>query len=324
MNNNFVESKYDSETIESYSSEDNRTAGSTPPPKPSRIPVRTSHSSSEEINTSLDQKLSNISLICDNSSESSGHSSQKNCSNGSEDSAFFSENVSPKQTEENTKYEDKTEPNVVDSYETQVILTPIPEPIYSSTIRAQSFHTYLLPKENKPLDTTALIKVQSVLSDTGPRILANHLAKCDLEFIRLLDVGYDYGLGVDSALELILLPNGQQMRSDLIERHKCLKYFVCITILTAICEQNRAIVLNKWIEIALEVKTALGDLFGFAAIMEALSMPAVVALKTVWSLVRKDFTRNAITYETKLRPQMKSMTECTEPQGLASIRRTGY
>ncbi|CAG2102043.1 unnamed protein product [Medioppia subpectinata] len=296
--------EYKSETITSYSSEDIRHQTSTPP-KPNRFQTGIRLSSTTSL---TEQKFSNMSLNCDNLSESSGHSSHKNGSNGSEDSAFFSENISPKQMEEN-KYETKNM-KIINEKSDQTFLPQT----FCSQIKAQSFHTYLLPKDNKPLDSSAIIKIQSVLSDTGPRILANHLAKCDLLFIRLKDLNHDFGYGIRSAFETILLPNGRQLRLDLLERHKCLKYFICITILTAINDEKRALILNKWIEIAAEVKTALGDLFGFGAVMEALSMEPILKLNNIWSLVRSNFTPNAINYETKLKPQFKSMIECIEPQ----------
>lgn len=58
-------------------------------------------------------------------------------------------------------------------------------------------------------------------------------------------------------------------------RTECLKYFVAITILTCGDEDVRAQVLNKWIQIALETKTALGNLYGYTGIMQGLSLPQV-------------------------------------------------
>lgn len=175
-----------------------------------------------------------------------------------------------------------------------------------SRIRAQEFKTFLLPKDCRPLEPSALVKVQSVLLESGARVLANHLLKSDLEFSRSLD------------LNPILLPIGRQLRRDLIERHFCLKYFVLISVLTTISGENRKLVLNKWIEIAIEIKSALGDLFGFAAVMEALGWPPMTRLTRSWAEIRRDFTQNAIIYETKLKPQLKAMIEATYEPGMTS------
>ena len=50
---------------------------------------------------------------------------------------------------------------------------------------------------------------------------------------------------------------------------------MAITILTCGDEDVRAQVLNKWIQIALETKTALGNLYGYTGIMQGLSLPQV-------------------------------------------------
>jgi hypothetical protein len=293
-------------------STEDQTIGCCPPPKPSRIPVKP-----------YEQTFSNEFI-----EENNGQESDPNRSHESEDSAFFSDSISDSNqisiennnishhSDQRTYHSLNSMNSIIKTNELKQILT-IPSEISSSLIRVQSFQTYLLPKDNKPLESTAITKIQSVLCDTGARILANHLTKCDLEFIKHLGERHDFGLGIVSALELMLLPHGQHIRSDLIDRHQCLKYFVAITLLTASSDTKRLIILNKWIEIAIETKTALGDLFGFAAIMEGLSMSPICHLKKMWAFLRKDCTQNAITFETKLRPQLKCMTECNEPQGLS-------
>lgn len=50
-------------------------------------------------------------------------------------------------------------------------------------------------------------------------------------------------------------------------RTECLKLLVAVTILTCQDESERAETLNKWIEVAIDTKTALGNLFGFCGIM---------------------------------------------------------
>lgn len=73
----------------------------------------------------------------------------------------------------------------------------------------------------------------------------------------------------------MMLDHGQQFRKDLVERTQCLKLLVAVTILTCPTDEERAETLNKWIQIAVDVKTAAGNLFGFSAIMLGLSMPQV-------------------------------------------------
>ncbi|KAG8335602.1 hypothetical protein J6590_064314 [Homalodisca vitripennis] len=183
----------------------------------------------------------------------------------------------------------------------------------------ENFQTLLLPtSENKPLDATALKGIQMMLQETGSRILANHLTRIDLE----LTVGTDScrpwenepGVGVKSGIEMAALPMGSQIRMDLIERTQCLKLLVAVTILTCATEGERAETLNKWIQVAIDTKTALGNLFGFASIMLGLCMPQIQRLTVTWHVLRQKFTDSAFNFEAKLRPTLKSMNECTNPQ----------
>ena len=78
-----------------------------------------------------------------------------------------------------------------------------------------------------------------------------------------------------TGIELITLDQGKQFRKDLIERTQCLKLLVAVTIVTCSNDAERADMLNQWIQIAVDAKTALGNLFGFSAIMLGLCMPQV-------------------------------------------------
>lgn len=78
-----------------------------------------------------------------------------------------------------------------------------------------------------------------------------------------------------TGIELITLDHGRQFRKDLIERTQCLKLLVAVTIITCTNDAERAEMLHKWIQIAVDTKTALGNLFGFASIMLGLCMPQV-------------------------------------------------
>ena len=49
------------------------------------------------------------------------------------------------------------------------------------------------------------------------RVLAAHLTRADLELLNGTG-DCDYGLGVSSGIELVTLPHGAQLRTDLIER----------------------------------------------------------------------------------------------------------
>lgn len=70
----------------------------------------------------------------------------------------------------------------------------------------------------KPLESETLHSIKLLLRTSGPRILANHLTKVDLNFL-LEDTVQIEGLDkTASILELCFLPQGRQLRLDIIDR----------------------------------------------------------------------------------------------------------
>lgn len=133
----------------------------------------------------------------------------------------------------------------------------------------------------------------------------------------------------------MMLDQGRQFRRDLVERTQCLKLLVAVTILTCPTDEERAETLNKWIQIAIDAKTAVGNLFAFSTIMLGLCMPQVSLkflntlifiilknlfeikiqkLEATWYLLRQRYTDSAFNFEAKLRPILKSMNDCSNPQ----------
>lgn len=93
----------------------------------------------------------------------------------------------------------------------------IPEVDPPSSFDMASFTTVLLPTENKPLDPQALAKMRCMLLEGGAKVIASHLTKVDLDVLRLSQ-NEDLGVGVLTGFELLVLPQGQQLRLDLLER----------------------------------------------------------------------------------------------------------
>lgn len=189
----------------------------------------------------------------------------------------------------------------------------VPEIDPPSKFDRVTFVSTLLPSDNKPLDKGIMAHVRSVLLETGPRALANHLTRLDLDLLGLREER-DLGLGVTVGLELLALPQGSQYRKDLLERIECLKLFVASTLLMCADDVERVELLNKWIQVAGDTKTALGNLYGFTGIMQGLAMSQISRLKTTWLALRQRHTDTALAYETKLRPALKNMQECSNPQ----------
>lgn len=89
---------------------------------------------------------------------------------------------------------------------------------------------------------------------------------------------------------------------------------MAVTILTCADEVERTETLNKWIEVAIDTKTALGNLYGFCGIMLGLCLPQVQKLDSTWHMLRQKYTDSAFNFEAKLRPTLKNMNNCSNPQ----------
>ncbi|XP_033149171.1 SH2 domain-containing protein 3C isoform X1 [Drosophila busckii] len=192
---------------------------------------------------------------------------------------------------------------------------PIEEIKLCSKFDFENFSTLLLPSvENKPLDGDALNTFKMMLLETGPKLLAEHITRIDIGLFLEPAANEDDHYLSCTGLELLTLPHGKIFRDDIIERTQCIKLMVAVTILTCQTDMDRAELLSKWIQIAVETKTALGNLFGFCAIMLGLCMQQIQKLDQAWHILRQKYTDSAFTFEAKLRPTLSSMNEASNPQ----------
>ncbi|XP_052837247.1 breast cancer anti-estrogen resistance protein 3 homolog isoform X1 [Drosophila gunungcola] len=199
--------------------------------------------------------------------------------------------------------------------EEELFTMAIEEVRTASKFDFENFVTLLLPSvDNKPLDGDALNTFKMMLLETGPKLLAEHITRIDIGlFLEEPSNEEDYYLSC-SGLELLTLPHGKLFREDIIERTQCIKLMVAVTILTCQTDLDRAQLLSKWIQIAVETKTALGNLFGFCAIMLGLCMQQIQKLDQAWHILRQQYTDSAFTFEAKLRPTLSTMNEASNPQ----------
>lgn len=163
--------------------------------------------------------------------------------------------------------------------ESTLLAMEFPDIDQSSKFDLENFNTLLLPAtENKPLDNEALNTFRIMFSETAARVIANHMSRIDIKLI-LGDINNDEKSKDDilkcSGIELITFNHGEEFRKDLIERSQCIRLLVAITILTCSDDNERAETLHKWIQVAVDTKTALGNLYGFSNIMLGLCMSQV-------------------------------------------------
>nr|XP_012430639.4 breast cancer anti-estrogen resistance protein 3 isoform X2 [Taeniopygia guttata]XP_030135041.3 breast cancer anti-estrogen resistance protein 3 isoform X2 [Taeniopygia guttata]XP_030135042.3 breast cancer anti-estrogen resistance protein 3 isoform X2 [Taeniopygia guttata] len=194
--------------------------------------------------------------------------------------------------------------------EDSIFSTPVYETV--SSFKPNDFESKLLPPENKPLETSMLRRVKELFTNNNPKIIAQHILRMDCKVARIVEVSEEMrrNMGGNSGLELITLPYGHQLRLDLIERHNTMAIGIAVDILGCTGNvEDRAATLNRIIQVALELKESLGDLYGFSAIMKALEMPQVSRLEQTWTALRHCYTQTAIMYEKQLKPSCKALHE---------------
>ncbi|XP_076586296.1 SH2 domain containing 3Cb isoform X1 [Chaetodon auriga] len=195
----------------------------------------------------------------------------------------------------------------------KVYFSPVVETV--SSFKPSRYQSPLMPKENKPLEVGILRRVKELLAEVDPRTAAKHITKADCMVARILEVTPEVQrmMGVSSGMELLTLPHGQQLRLDLLERFHTMATMLAVDVLGCTgTTEERAGLLHKIIQIAAELKSTMGNMFGFAAVMRALELPQVSRLEQTWTALRQRHTEGAILYEKTLRPFMKSLNDGRE------------
>uniref|UniRef100_A0A671PAP4 SH2 domain-containing protein 3C-like n=1 Tax=Sinocyclocheilus anshuiensis TaxID=1608454 RepID=A0A671PAP4_9TELE len=185
----------------------------------------------------------------------------------------------------------------------------------SSSFKPGKYQSTLLPAENKPLEMSVLKRVKELLAEVDPKTAAKHITKADCTVARILGVTKEMQrmMGVSSGLELLTLPHGHQLRLDLLERFYTMSIMMAVDLLGCTgSTEERAALLHKTIQLAAELKSNMGNMYGFAAVMRALELPQISRLEQTWITLRQRHTEGAILYEKKLKPFLKAMTDGKE------------
>nr|XP_020493728.1 SH2 domain-containing protein 3C isoform X1 [Labrus bergylta] len=191
----------------------------------------------------------------------------------------------------------------------------------TSSFRPSRYESRLMPAENKPLEMTVLKRVKELLAEVDARTAAKHITIVDCTVARILGVTPEMQrmMGVSSGLELLTLPHGHQLRLDLLERFYTMSIMMAVDLLGCTgSTEERAALLHKTIQLAAELKSSLGNMFGFAAVMRALELPQISRLEQTWVTLRQRHTEGAILYEKKLKPFMKNMNDGKESSALSN------
>ncbi|XP_016144243.1 SH2 domain-containing protein 3C [Sinocyclocheilus grahami] len=185
----------------------------------------------------------------------------------------------------------------------------------TSSFKPGKYQSTLLPAENKPLEMSVLKRVKELLAEVDPKTAAKHITKADCTVARILGVTKEMQrmMGVSSGLELLTLPHGHQLRLDLLERFYTMSIMMAVDLLGCTgSTEERAALLHKTIQLAAELKSNMGNMYGFAAVMRALELPQISRLEQTWITLRQRHTEGAILYEKKLKPFLKAMNDGKE------------
>ncbi|KAG9262855.1 breast cancer anti-estrogen resistance protein 3-like [Astyanax mexicanus] len=187
-----------------------------------------------------------------------------------------------------------------------------PQTETTSCFRLDAFRSLLLPDNNRPLEQSVLHSVKELFTHTDAAATSLHMLSVDCQVARVTGVTAEQKriMGVDSGLELIMLPHGSQLRKDLLDRHQLIVLGIAVDILGCTGSVNqRAAVLHKVIQLAQALRDTAHDLYAFSAVMKALDLPQVVRLEMTWRVLRRNHTESAVMFEKTLKPLMKSLNE---------------
>lgn len=210
---------------------------------------------------------------------------------------------------------------VVEETDKERLSFTLPSIEVKSSFNPSAFKSMLIPPDNKPLEMCILKKVKELFSEVDAKTIAKHITKTDCEVARILGVTKEMQriMGVSSGMELLTLPHGRQLRLDLLERFHTMSIMIAVDILGCTgSTEERAALLHKTIQLAAELKGTLGNLYSFAAVMNALELAQISRLEQTWIALRQRHTEGAILYEKKLKPFLKSMNEGKESLPLSN------
>uniref|UniRef100_A0A6J0TFW3 SH2 domain-containing protein 3A isoform X1 n=2 Tax=Pogona vitticeps TaxID=103695 RepID=A0A6J0TFW3_9SAUR len=177
----------------------------------------------------------------------------------------------------------------------------------ASSFQPRHFRSLLLAPDNKPLEPSTLKRLKDLFAQHDHQATALHILQMDCQAVRIIGVSKEQQrtMGVSSGLELITLPQGHQLRKDLLERHHLIALGIAVDILGCTGPvAERAATVHKIIQLGVELWRSAGDLFALSAVMKALQLPQIIRLEQTWKHLRQNHTQSAIIFEKELKPLM--------------------
>ncbi|TKR73810.1 hypothetical protein L596_021078 [Steinernema carpocapsae] len=176
----------------------------------------------------------------------------------------------------------------------------------TSLVDAKAFRSlYLNKATQQPLAEQVVETVKALLHSTDPESLAMMICHEDCRILRLIEPIQGSRTG-DNGLVLIVLPHGNVIRNDLIERSRCLQFTCLLSILKCKSSQEQAKLLAAYIQVAKCLVYELGNAFSFVNIMSTLCSKQMESLETMWSLLDNSALHS---FESYLVPALKYITK---------------
>ncbi|XP_065575871.1 SH2 domain-containing protein 3A-like isoform X1 [Artemia franciscana] len=161
-------------------------------------------------------------------------------------------------------------------------------------------------------DSMLLEDVFQYIENLNPRFIALNLTLVDFGEFGLLEESKESP--VFDGFELILLPQGGKYRRHLMSRFQLLSSFVASTISLCSTDEDKFVFLRTWILVAMDLKTYIGNIFSFHAVLQGLcSLKPNVNFKSMWEMLRRRETNLALNFETLLIPIFKRLEQGNEP-----------
>lgn len=134
--------------------------------------------------------------------------------------------------------------------------------------------------------------VNSTLLEASDRNVAYTLTKSDWQTLHASEI--------DMNMYDRLFHDAGFRWNTIIERSMALSAFVVKTIEFG---SPREEIMNKWIHVAQELKTGLGNIYSFCSIMRALNLPKIMNNDGIicWPKLRSEFTETTFNFETTMR-----------------------
>lgn len=220
------------------------------------------------------------------------------------------------------------------------VVRDLMEPCHGSSFDLVNVSSIILPSTNNleeiMMNPELIQLVNTRLLEASDRAVAYHMTKVDWDVLTgkslepeqeeevaeaISDANQedpppsplkkDYPLNTHKLYDTFF-ENSQFRWNAVIERSLSLSHFVVVTVLGA---EVREELFSKWIRIADELRTSMGNFFSFLSVMRGLNSSSLAKCDGPldWMKLRRDYTNPTFLFETTLRSAYKGLLQGTEP-----------